>query len=63
MTTAMALYERLGYRRAHQFDRDLNGHYGVTGAQPRTALAYLKPLLPAVPARPAAQLNEMESLS
>ncbi|HEX2809964.1 MAG TPA: GNAT family N-acetyltransferase [Kineosporiaceae bacterium] len=41
MTSARALYERLGYRRAPEFDLDLNSHYGVTAAPPWTALAYL----------------------
>ena len=29
MTTAVALYERLGYCRAPRFDIDVNAHYGV----------------------------------
>jgi GNAT superfamily N-acetyltransferase len=48
MTTARALYERLGYLRAPEFDRDLNAHYGVRTAPTWTAIAYLKPIaLPA----------------
>jgi GNAT superfamily N-acetyltransferase len=44
MTTALALYERLGYRRAPGFDRDLNAHYGVRTTPTWTAIAYLKPI-------------------
>ncbi len=44
MTTAVALYERLGYRRAPEFDVDVNAHYGVRATRPWTAVAYLKPL-------------------
>jgi GNAT superfamily N-acetyltransferase len=44
MTTARALYQRLGYRRAPEFDRDLNAHYGVRAATDWTAIAYLKSL-------------------
>jgi len=32
MTTARALYERLGYRRAPAFDIDVNVHYGIDAA-------------------------------
>ena len=42
MTTARALYERLGYCRAPAFDRDMNAHYGVRTTQGWTALAYRK---------------------
>jgi predicted N-acetyltransferase YhbS len=42
MTTAVALYGRLGYRRAPEFDLDANAHYGVAGIRPWTAVAYLK---------------------
>jgi len=51
MTTAVALYERLGYCRAHRFDIDVNAHYGVPAARPWPALAYLRRLT----ARPAAR--------
>ena len=52
MTTAVALYERLGYCRAPRFDIDVNAHYGVTAAaRPWPALAYLRRLT----ARPAAR--------
>lgn len=44
MTTAIALYERLGYRRAPEFDRDLKAHYRINGPCQWTALAYLKSL-------------------
>ncbi|HEX2808516.1 MAG TPA: GNAT family N-acetyltransferase [Kineosporiaceae bacterium] len=44
MTAARALYERLGYRRASQFDLDLNNHYGIDGGLPWTALAYVTSL-------------------
>jgi EmrB/QacA subfamily drug resistance transporter len=50
MTTAVALYERMGYRRAPEFDLDVNAHYGVAASRPWTAVAYLKCLS----ARPAA---------
>jgi EmrB/QacA subfamily drug resistance transporter len=50
MTTARALYERLGYHRTPQYDRDLTAHYGAPGAcRTWTALAYLK-CLPAASA-------------
>jgi EmrB/QacA subfamily drug resistance transporter len=43
MTTAVALYERTGYRRAPEFDLDVNAHYGIAAAStPWTAVAYLK---------------------
>jgi hypothetical protein len=42
MTTARALYERLGYCRAPAFDHDMNAHYGVRATQGWTALAYRK---------------------
>jgi GNAT superfamily N-acetyltransferase len=44
MTTAVALYERLGYCRAPRFDIDVNAHYGVPAARPWPALAYLRRL-------------------
>ena len=40
MTAAIPLYERLGYRRAPEFDIDMNTHYGSTAAKPWTAIAY-----------------------
>ena len=43
MTTARAMYERMGYQRVPRFDRELNAHYGApAGARPWLALAYLK---------------------
>jgi GNAT superfamily N-acetyltransferase len=44
MTTAVALYDRLGYRRAPQFDIDVNAFHGVHGARPWPAIAYLRRL-------------------
>jgi GNAT superfamily N-acetyltransferase len=55
MTTAVALYERLGYCRAPQFDIDVNAHYGVTAAaRPWPALAFLRLLTSGPAARSAA---------
>ncbi|WP_410608116.1 DHA2 family efflux MFS transporter permease subunit [Amycolatopsis sp. lyj-109] len=42
MTAALALYARLGYRRAPEFDRDMNAYYGHEACRPWAALAYLK---------------------
>jgi MFS family permease len=43
MTTARAIYERMGYERAPGFDREVGAHYGApAGARPWLALAYLK---------------------
>ncbi|QKV75834.1 DHA2 family efflux MFS transporter permease subunit [Amycolatopsis sp. Hca4] len=44
MTAALALYARLGYRRAPEFDRDMNAHYGLNACRPWPALAYRKDL-------------------
>lgn len=44
MTGAIALYEKFGYLRAPEFDVDLNAHYGVVGAAPAIAFAYLRHL-------------------
>ena len=44
MTTAVALYERLGYRRAPQFDLDLNHHFDIHDSVPVRALAYRRAL-------------------
>jgi ribosomal protein S18 acetylase RimI-like enzyme len=54
MTTAVALYERLGYCRAPRFDIDVNAHYGVPAAPPWPALAYLRRLAAGPAARDAA---------
>jgi GNAT superfamily N-acetyltransferase len=47
MTDAIALYERLGYRRAPEFDFDMAARYSRFGSPPITALAYLRQLAPA----------------
>ena len=47
MTTAIALYERSGYRRAPEFDFDVAARVGRPGAAQITALAYLRCLTPA----------------
>ncbi len=44
MTSAIALYERLGYRRAPEFDFDWAARYGRSAATPITAIAYLRHL-------------------
>jgi GNAT superfamily N-acetyltransferase len=44
MTSAIALYERLGYRRAPEFDFDMAARFGRSGAAPITAIAYLRHL-------------------
>ena len=45
MTGAIALYNRLGYRRAPEFDLDLNAYYGTDGAWPMSAIAYRRDLI------------------
>jgi GNAT superfamily N-acetyltransferase len=47
MAGAIALYDRLGYHRAPDFDVDMNAHYGVTGGAPTMSIAYLRRLTPA----------------
>jgi GNAT superfamily N-acetyltransferase len=42
MTGAIAVYERLGYRRAPEFDFDMAARFGGFGAAPITAIAYLR---------------------
>jgi GNAT superfamily N-acetyltransferase len=42
MTDAIALYGRLGYRRAPQFDFDVAARFGRPGATPIMALAFLR---------------------
>ena len=42
MTSAIALYEHLGYRRAPEFDFDMAARLGLSGAAPITAMAYLR---------------------
>jgi GNAT superfamily N-acetyltransferase len=44
MTKAVALYDRLGYRRAPEFDVDLNAHYGGAGDRPVMFIAYRRSL-------------------
>jgi GNAT superfamily N-acetyltransferase len=46
MTTAVELYERLGYRRAPEFDLDVSAIYPAADARPWPALAYLRDLSP-----------------
>ncbi|HEX5291529.1 MAG TPA: hypothetical protein VFX25_21895 [Streptosporangiaceae bacterium] len=43
---AVAAAAGLGFRRAPEFDFDMAGHYGGTGAAPITSLAYLRQLAP-----------------
>ena len=45
MTGAISLYERLGYRRAPEFDFDMAARFGGSGATPVTSVAYLRYLL------------------
>ena len=54
MTGAIALYERLGYHRAPEFDFDMAARFGQAGAAPVTSIAYLRHLNPPSPrsARP-----------
>jgi predicted N-acetyltransferase YhbS len=40
MTAAVAMYERLGFRRAPAFDFDATGHLGLSGVRPVPILAY-----------------------
>ena len=46
MTSAIALYERLGYRRAPEFDFNLAARYGRFGVPPIMSFAYLRRLTP-----------------
>ena len=46
MTGAIALYERLGYRRAPAFDFDMAARYSRFGAAPIMSIAYLRHLAP-----------------
>ena len=46
MTNAIAWYDRLGYRRAPEFDFDMAAHFGRFGAAPITSIAYLRHLTP-----------------
>jgi ribosomal protein S18 acetylase RimI-like enzyme len=49
MTGAIALYERLGYHRAPEFDFDMAARFGQSGAAPVTSIAYLRLLNPPSP--------------
>jgi GNAT superfamily N-acetyltransferase len=42
MTSAITLYERLGYRRVPEFDFDMAARFGRPGAAPITSMAYLR---------------------
>jgi GNAT superfamily N-acetyltransferase len=44
MTSAIALYERLGYCRTPEFDFDMAARFGGSSAMPITALAYIRRL-------------------
>jgi GNAT superfamily N-acetyltransferase len=44
MTSAIALYEQLGFRRAPEFDMDLAASYAGPGAAPIKSFAYLRHL-------------------
>jgi GNAT superfamily N-acetyltransferase len=46
MAGAIALYERLGYQRAPEFDFDMAARFGGSGAAPITSIAYLRHLNP-----------------
>ena len=50
MTSAIALYERLGYQRAPEFDYSWVAEYGPAGA-PITSIAYYRCLNPSQPRR------------
>ena len=47
MTSALSLYERLGYRRAPEYDFDMAARYGGSGAVPARSVAFLRYLAPA----------------
>ena len=44
MTTAIALYDRLGYRRAPEFDRDLGAFLGLAAQATFRSVAYVRDL-------------------
>jgi GNAT superfamily N-acetyltransferase len=44
MSGAVALYERMGYRRAPEFDFDLGVYFGLTARRPVPSLAYRRDL-------------------
>jgi GNAT superfamily N-acetyltransferase len=55
MTGAIALYDRLGYRRAPEFDFDMAARYSRFGAAPIMSIAYLRHLAPARACVPASR--------
>jgi GNAT superfamily N-acetyltransferase len=55
MTDAIALYERLGFRRAPEFDFDLAARYSRFGAAPIMSITYLRCLTPARASVPASR--------
>ena len=55
MTKAIALYERLGYCRAPEFDFDMAARYSRFGAAPVMSIAYLRHLTPAHASVPASR--------
>jgi ribosomal protein S18 acetylase RimI-like enzyme len=55
MTKAIALYQRLGYRRAPEFDFDMAARYSRFAAAPVMSIAYLRDLAPARPRVPASR--------
>ena len=55
MTTAIALYERLGFCRAPEFDFDMAARYSRFGAAPVMSIAYLRRLTPAPASVPASR--------
>jgi len=44
MTTAIAMYDRLGYRRAPEYDRDLGAFFGLDGQATFRSIAYIRDL-------------------
>jgi GNAT superfamily N-acetyltransferase len=55
MSKAIALYERLGYRRAPEFDFDMAARYSPFGAAPIMSIAYLRHLAPVGACVPASR--------
>jgi GNAT superfamily N-acetyltransferase len=55
MSDAIRLYERLGYVRAPEFDRDLRPYFGVTAGLPLRAIAYRRTFLGSVDACPTSR--------
>jgi GNAT superfamily N-acetyltransferase len=55
MSKAIALYERLGYRRAPEFDFDMAARYSRFGAAPIMSIAYLRHLAPVGACVPASR--------